>query len=170
MNIFMKVLGYISLGIQRVGEVFLVINTSALVCITFYGVIMRYLLNAPVVWLMELSIIMYAWLTFIGAAIAFKRHQHIKINILENRLQGVAKKYLLIFIQVLVLVFIFFAFFGGMQLVQATLLQRYRTVNLPVAVFFAPLVFSMAMSFVFVIERTIMLILTKSEEFKKEAA
>jgi len=165
----MKILSLISTAIQRVGEVSLVTITTTLVIITFYGVVMRYLLNAPVVWLLEISLILYSWLTFIGAAIAFKRHQHIKINILENRLSGISKKALLIIIQLIVLAFLYFGFFGGLQVVEITIGQRYRTVNLPVAAFFIPFVVCMVMSTVFVIERTVMLIMTKNEEFRKES-
>lgn len=163
----MKVLAMVTLVIQRIGEVFLVINTSALVIITFYGVVMRYVANAPVMWLIEVSIIMYSWLTFVGAAIAFKRHQHIRIGILESKLQHVSKKTLSIIIQFIVLAFLFFGFTGGLQVVEVTMLQRYRTVDLPIAIFYIPFVVCMVMSFIFVIERTLQLIMTKPEEFKK---
>lgn len=49
-------------------------------------VVMRYFLNRPQVWVVEISEYTLAWVTFLGAAWLLKEEGHVKIDILLNQL------------------------------------------------------------------------------------
>lgn len=163
----MKVIQTISNVVQRIGEVLLVLVACVLVIITFYGVFMRKAFNDPPTWQYELSIVLFSWLTFIGAALAFKRHEHIKLDFIESRLQGVSRKILEILIQLFVLVFLVIGLFGGMQVVGQTIAQKYTTIGIPVATFYSAFAVCMVMSFVFTAERIMKLAAANPGEFKR---
>lgn len=62
-----------------------VLACAALVVFTvaiFVGVICRYILNYPLSWTDEMSLIAFAWLMFFGAAVCARENSHILIDLL----------------------------------------------------------------------------------------
>jgi TRAP-type C4-dicarboxylate transport system permease small subunit len=67
------------------GDVRLVLNATALllaaiVAITFLQVTLRYLIGAPLSWGEELARYIFVWITFAGAAVAYARGTHIRVD------------------------------------------------------------------------------------------
>ncbi len=54
--------------------------------ILLYGVICRYVLRNPVVWSDEMASILFLWLAVIGAAIAMRRGEHMRMTAIVGRL------------------------------------------------------------------------------------
>jgi TRAP-type C4-dicarboxylate transport system permease small subunit len=52
----------------------------ALVGLTTVGVIMRYLVGSPIIWMEEVQILLFVWVAFFGAAVAFRSNNHIVIE------------------------------------------------------------------------------------------
>ncbi len=50
------------------------------------GVVTRYLLNAPIIWILEISEYSLLFITFLGAAWVLRREQHVKMDMVLNRL------------------------------------------------------------------------------------
>ena len=48
--------------------------------ILFSGVVARYVFNAPLVWSDELASILFLWLAMLGAVIAFRRDEHMRMT------------------------------------------------------------------------------------------
>jgi len=61
---------------------------AVIVASVAWGVITRYLLAQPASWTVETAAIAFAWLVFVGAAAAFKRNEHIAIDLVVNLLPG----------------------------------------------------------------------------------
>ena len=59
---------------------------AVMMCAIFYNVIMRYCFRSPTKWADELSMICLAWLTFMGAASAYKKNLHFGIDIILDKL------------------------------------------------------------------------------------
>jgi len=59
---------------------------AVLAVMTFVNVIMRYFANAPVVGVDEIAVIMFAWITYLGALIAVKRGRHYSIPLIIDLL------------------------------------------------------------------------------------
>jgi TRAP-type C4-dicarboxylate transport system permease small subunit len=55
---------------------------AAIVTITFLQVTLRYFVGAPLSWGEELARYIFVWITFAGAAVAFARDTHIRVDAL----------------------------------------------------------------------------------------
>ena len=73
--------------------------------LTTYQVITRYVFNAPSTWSEELVGYMFGWATMFGAAICTGERGHMNIPILVDMMKPAAKKALLIFAEVIALLF-----------------------------------------------------------------
>ena len=50
------------------------------------GVFFRYVLNSPLYWAEEAARLLLIWLSFVGAALAFQRNQHLSMDVLMRLL------------------------------------------------------------------------------------
>ena len=53
---------------------------AAEIIILFSGVVARYVLNRPLIWSDELASILFLWLAMLGAVIAFRREEHMRMT------------------------------------------------------------------------------------------
>ena len=53
---------------------------AAEIIILFSGVVARYVLNHPLIWSDELASILFLWLAMLGAVIAFRRDEHMRMT------------------------------------------------------------------------------------------
>lgn len=58
---------------------------------TFAGVIMRYMVNHPLVWLEEIQLASMVWIAFLGASLAFRLKGHVAIEIVVDYLPRQAR-------------------------------------------------------------------------------
>ena len=59
---------------------------AILVVVTFGGVIMRYLVNAPIIWAEEVQLWCFLWLTFLGGGAASRCGSHVAVEIVVEQL------------------------------------------------------------------------------------
>ena len=52
------------------------------IVVLFAGVISRYVLHAPLIWSDELASILFLWLAMLGAVVAFRRSEHMRMTAL----------------------------------------------------------------------------------------
>jgi TRAP-type transport system small permease protein len=62
------------------------IGFVAVVAVTIYNVFNRYVLQQSGVWAPELAGIIFAWVVFLGASAAWKRHMHVSIDVVVTRI------------------------------------------------------------------------------------
>lgn len=73
-------------------------ETSIAVClglmtiITFANVIARYLFNSNILWALELTVFLFAWLVLMGASYAVKKHIHIGVDVVINMVSPSTRK------------------------------------------------------------------------------
>ena len=65
---------------------------AVLIFVTFLGVIMRYLANAPFVWLDEVQMICIVWAVSCGASAAFRHGGHIGIDMIVGLFPAALRK------------------------------------------------------------------------------
>lgn len=58
----------------------------AIVAITLFAIVMRYIVGTPIQWSEELSLAIMVCFTFLGSSYAFKDNEHISIDLITNRL------------------------------------------------------------------------------------
>ena len=84
---------------SRFGQIFNEIEETAIaVClglmtlITFANVIARYLFNSNILWALELTVFLFAWLVLMGASYAVKKHIHIGVDVVINMVSRPTRK------------------------------------------------------------------------------
>src|SRR5262245_49731423 len=61
-------------------EIPVAILVTAEIVILFAGVVARYALQQPIVWSDELASILFLWLAMLGAVVAFRRDEHMRMT------------------------------------------------------------------------------------------
>lgn len=87
---------------------------AAIVAITVVAVWYRYVLGAPLAWTEQISRILFVWVTFLGAAVLYRRMIHIVIDMLVIMLPAPLQRVVYWVNQALILVFaLMLLWFGG---------------------------------------------------------
>jgi tripartite ATP-independent transporter DctM subunit len=84
-------------GLGSVIEAAAALLVAAEIAILLAGVIARYGLDRPLVWSDELASILFLWLAMLGAVIAFRRDEHMRMTALVGRLRPRARAALDVF-------------------------------------------------------------------------
>src|SRR3954470_19129311 len=64
------------------------------IVILFAGVISRYVLHSPLIWSDELASILFLWLAMLGAAVAFRRAEHMRMTAVVASARPAMRAYL----------------------------------------------------------------------------
>ncbi|SFB53831.1 C4-dicarboxylate transporter, DctQ subunit [Amycolatopsis marina] len=104
-------------------------------------VVMRYGFNSPLTWTDEATRLQLVWLTFIGAALAYRMGSDIAVDALEQLAAKrcwtwVASSAVVIIQGTIAIVAVIFVV-AGWQLVQATMARDTPALDIPVATFYA---------------------------------
>ncbi len=108
--------------INTILEKALIFLMGLMVINVLWQVCARYIPFIPGSFTDELARYLLIWVGLLGAAYASGQHMHLALDLLPEKLEGVAKSKLLIFINMLVSVFAFLVMIvGGIRLVYITL-------------------------------------------------
>src|SRR5215207_11141925 len=66
-------------------EIPVAILVAAEIAILFAGVVSRYVFHKPLVWSDELASLLFLWLSMLGAVVALRRGEHMRMTGLVNR-------------------------------------------------------------------------------------
>ncbi|GLO60333.1 C4-dicarboxylate ABC transporter permease [Vibrio sp. MACH09] len=70
---------------------------GAMTLLTFANVVFRYVLNDNILWALELTVFMFAWMVLVGASYGVKKHFHIGVDVVINMApQGLRKAYAIV--------------------------------------------------------------------------
>lgn len=86
------------------------LTMSILFILTIIGVVYRYVLNNPLVWLEEVQILLVVWTVFLGGSAAFRVGSHMSMEFVYEKFGVKGRKTLNIIITILTAVVL--AFFG----------------------------------------------------------
>lgn len=92
------------------------------------GVIYRYVFQMQLTWSYELSILLYIWVTFIGASIAIREGGHVEITILIDVLPKKIRNAVLLIKNVLLMVIFILGVYYGIEIVGRTSRQMFETI------------------------------------------
>ena len=67
---------------------------AALVCLTVLGVVMRYAVGAPLIWLEEVQMMLIVWLVMFAGSAAFREFGHVSIDAVFEMLPPAGKRVL----------------------------------------------------------------------------
>lgn len=115
---------------------------AAITAVLLLQVVMRYVVRDPLVWVDEVTRILMVWLTFTGAALAYRTRSHIGItSLLDTALvrgRPWPAKALPLFVDLVVLAASAALLVGGVVMLTRTAGHTTSALQLPIAVLFAP--------------------------------
>ncbi len=79
---------------DSVEETLIALILGVMTLITFINVVARYGFNSNILWALESTVFLFAWLVLIGASYCVKKNHHLGVDILVNALSSPARKVL----------------------------------------------------------------------------
>lgn len=118
------------------------VSFLAMVILTCWQVITRYLLKNPSTWSEELVSYLFAWASLLGASLITGERGHMNIPILVDRMKPMAQKALHIFAELVAFAFsAIILVYGGIQITQLAMGQMTSSLGVAVGVFYVVLPF-----------------------------
>lgn len=118
-------------------DFFLVAAVLAVFSEVLVEVSFRYLLHLPLPWGAEVSQTLLVWITFIGAAVAYLKGEHMSVNLVMNRITSPTAKRLCFTVGRLAIVaFLFIGARGGWQVVARTWSMRTTALQVPAGILY----------------------------------
>lgn len=112
-------------------------SLAAMVVLTTYQVITRYVFSAPSTWSEELVGYLFAWSTLFGAAVVSGERGHMNIPVIVERFSPIGQKVLNIFSEIIALVFsAAILVYGGITVSQLAMGQQTSSLGVAVGVFY----------------------------------
>ncbi len=81
-------------AVDNIEETAIAVCLALMTLITFANVISRYIFNDNILWALELTVFLFAWLVLMGASYAVKKHVHIGVDVVINAVSPQARKIL----------------------------------------------------------------------------
>lgn len=94
---------------------------AILIMLTFFGVIWRYIFNAPFTWLEEVQTSCMVWIVFAAAGAAFRTGNHVAIEMIVDMMPEKLQKIMEWLISVVVVVVIGYLFIQSLGFIQVFL-------------------------------------------------
>lgn len=89
---------------DRLLETLLIAALAVMVAVVGTNVFLRYVLEAALSWGDEVPQILLVWITFLGAALAFRKREQFEFDLLVRSLPGAVRRPLRVMTQILVIV------------------------------------------------------------------
>jgi len=150
-------------GINAVMEKITIVFIIILTILTSIGVINRFVFNQPLVWQYETTVVIFAWVVFLGVGIAFKKGGHVQLDFVINATPEKYKRHLLIFIKLIVMLFLFIVVKDGIEIIKNTASQKYQTINLSTAWFYASFPVNALISLIHLLDALLKLLFVKEK-------
>ena len=77
---------------DRLEETLIAVFLGLMTVITFANVVARYVFNDNILWALEATVFLFAWMVLLGASYAVKRSLHLGIDLLINALGPAARR------------------------------------------------------------------------------
>lgn len=90
---------------DRIEETLIAIILGAMTIITFVNVVARKAFNANILWALELTVFLFAWLVLLGASYLVKKHAHLGVDAVINAVSAPVRRALAVISVAICLVF-----------------------------------------------------------------
>ena len=97
---------------DEIEETLLALLMGAMTVITFANVIARYVFNSNILWALEATVYLFAWMVLLGASYCVKINAHMGVDIVANLFGPVARKLLTLIAALCCLIFTGLLFVG----------------------------------------------------------
>lgn len=105
---------------------------AVVVAITIAQIVMRYVLNAPLIWSEELARFLIVWMTFLGAAVVCCDGRHLNVDVFFRAAPPVLRRALRVFNACVALGFLAILGYSSLTLVQLEMMQEMSALPLKI--------------------------------------
>lgn len=128
------------------------VSFIAMVLLTCWQVLTRYVLGNPSSWSEELVSYLFAWMSLFGASLVVGERGHMNIPLLVERVNPGFQKILTIFAEVIACIFsIVILVYGGVQITSLAMGQMTSSLGVPIGIFYVVLPLSGVLNVVYTI-------------------
>jgi len=159
-----KLIGFINQSIAAIG-------IAGGVALAFYNVVARYLFHSSLTWAGELTMYLFLWSIFFGAAYCFKEDAHISVTVLLDRVNPKIAKILMIVSHIVTLIFLLAVSWYGYEYLELVIDLDERSIDLDIPMWIPYLVIPVSFAFAGyrVAEKLIYIIKTPANEVLKKS-
>lgn len=160
-SLMSKIIGFINQSIAAFG-------ISAGVALAFYNVVARYVFNTSLTWASELTIFLFLWSVFFGAAYCFKEDAHISISILLDLVSPPVAKAMMILSHTITFVFLAAVAYYGYEYLLLVIDLEEMSIDLEIPMWIPYLVIPMAFASAAyrVAEKIVYIVVTPADKVK----
>ena len=97
----------------------LIVMMAVMTATIIIQVFLRYIFSYSLSWSEEVARYLMIWVAFLGGSLALKKGLHIGVELMITRLRQGVKRWVLLFSQLLIFLFLVFLTIGGMKLTWA---------------------------------------------------
>jgi len=95
-------------------ENFIAITLGVMTLLTFANVIARYVFNSNILWALETTVFLFAWLVLIGASYCVRKNTHLGVDVVVNLLPAGARRLTTLLAVAASLLFCGLVFYGAL--------------------------------------------------------
>ncbi len=164
-NIISTVIGFINRSIAIIG-------ITGGVAIAFSNVVARYAFNASLVWATELTIFLFLWSVFFGAAYCFKKDAHIAVTVILDIVSSRTAKVMLLISHIITFIFLLTVSYFGYEYLFLVIELDERSIDLwdmPMWIIYLVIPISFLFASYRVAERIQVILTTPHDKIVKES-
>ncbi|NQY95463.1 MAG: TRAP transporter small permease [Campylobacteraceae bacterium] len=135
-----KVIGFINQSIAAIG-------ITAGVALAFGNVVARFVFDASLTWAAELTVFLFLWSAFFGAAYCFKKDAHIAVTIVLDLLPSRLAKLSLIVSHLITICFLTAVSYYGYEYIELVVELEERSIDLDIPMWIPYLVIPISFAF-----------------------
>lgn len=134
MKAFDKFCGLIDMAASAVTAVLMVFLTVLI----GFNVISRFILNSPIAWQYEATLVCLAWVVFVGMSVTFRNDEHMRLTFVSNAMPEKLQSIWIVVMDVIVLVFLAYGGFCSLSVVKNAMPTLYQTIPVSRGLFYMP--------------------------------
>jgi len=142
----------LSAAVDVVAAVITCIVIASLCVLIFLAVMWRWILNNPIAWQYEATLVGFAWLIFIGMSMTFRTQEHMALTFVTNALNKNMRVYWLDAIDVFCIAFLAVGIVCSISVVQSSWPNYYMTIPVSRGIFYLPFPIGAAFSIVHLVD------------------
>lgn len=86
--------GRVGRWVNDIEETFIAVTLGLMTMVTFANVVARYVFNDNILWALEVTVFLFAWLVLVGASYCVKTTAHLGVDLIINALSPVPRRIL----------------------------------------------------------------------------
>lgn len=120
---------------EKIGKAefyFCAVLIVAIVLLVFISTIMR-VIKMPIPWSIDIAQLMFAWITFVGADVAYRQSKFVGVDILIKKAPEKIRTAVELLIHIIILAIVVFLIFNGIQLSIKNYMRTFQTLPITYA-------------------------------------